>query len=249
MRSLVPKLHHVDHATFCFMSTMKRIATGAVALGTLSVGCHSDKPEAKEARASVSEPETPQTTSAAAEPTAPAHGVRLADLRERAEWAAFKAFWQTLDAVPKAAPFEMVKHEDATAWREELTKVVPDIEKLAMEGLLHQSHARLLTRLLSERVGFLSGECDRLMVMHMAPMPYQTAGCSASRLLETRIDVLMKLRGEGKMSDATFETALQGVIGQLELAAVTQLLGPELDQVSVGLEKTASQLMDSIRRG
>ncbi len=229
------------------MSTIKRIATGAVALGTLAAGCHSEKPPVKEAEAPVAEEEAPAVAPASEPVVAPKHGVDLAGLHARAEWAAFKTFWRKLDEVPAAAPFEKTKQGDPTAWTDELAKVAPGIEKLAADGLLGESHAHLLNALLGQRIAYLAGDCDRLMVMHRMPTPQESMSCSGSGTLETRIDLLLTLRSEGKMSDATFEAALQSVVEQLELVAVSQMLGAELGRMS-GLEKTASQLMDSIRK-
>ncbi len=229
------------------MSTIKRIATGAVALGTLAAGCHSTQPQAKEAEAPVAKEEAPVTVPANESTMPPKHGVDLAGLQGRTEWSAFKALWRQLDDDPSPTGLGTANSADA-ARGEALAKVVPGVEKLAEEGLLHESHARLLNGLLGQRIGYLAGDCDRLMVMHRMPMPHETAACDASRNLEMRIDTLVALRNEGKMADATFEVAMKGVIEQVELAVLTQMFGAEIGSVSLGPPRTAAQLMDSIRK-
>jgi hypothetical protein len=159
------------------------------------------------------------TTAGPAAGSAGAEESRLAELRARAEWRAFKALWRELDAIspPKGdagrrLEREVYAHAIDADQAGELSKRLAEVgPRLEQSKLLSPEQAAFLRHLASARIRNMRQGSMPLMVMHRMPPPYAWKKVVSVDKLEQRIDVLVDLRAKGRLSASEYDLALEQV--------------------------------------
>ncbi len=158
---------------------------------------------------------------------------RKAELLEKTkEWSEFRELWQRLDRIETFKKAEGDKppllrpgidrklYEDLSQKLNEKTAM---LDTLVEKRLLSPKIASLLKKISRDRLEHILTP-DPHMLCRMMPTPAMRAKPETFSHLETRIDALLKLKGEGKIKESTFRKATQNIENAIAKLVVLDLI-------------------------
>lgn len=140
---------------------------------------------------------------------------RIAALRGNPSWDRFKRIWRELDDVaPRESKGSLgelsyvrsLDHEQAPRLSQQADDA---LRRLSADQLLSDGEADFLRRTMQLRIGNMTHGFMPLMMMHRMPAPFETEQASSAERLERKLDVLVKLRTDGKIGSKEFDLALE----------------------------------------
>lgn len=147
----------------------------------------------------------------------------LRELFTTEQWKQFRDFWKKLDALePKNGKYEgSLSLKEPESYKAELAERIAGLNGLG-EGLISPVEVGLFNRICCERIEAYS--FDRMSISRMMPPPSYFAKKRFLADMENKIDVLIRLKNSGKVSEEELKKVLSNIQDDIEAVSALDII-------------------------